>query len=377
MAGDHDRRSHGPELIINSRTVMRTAMTLDEAFIGPASIDTERLRLRGMQLEDAESVYAFKSDLEASRLHGGEPHHDIDQSREWVRQYLDDNGQRKAITWVIVERGKDEVIGECCLWNIDHEQRCAEIGYELRSSHWGKGFMKETLPPVLDFGFSTLGLHRVQAFTLGTNTPSRKVLTGLGFKHEGTLRLKVPVDGKYVDEFVYGLLKEDWEKGSPERAKQITHASFFDTRLGRMGVAEDAGRITNVYLPGERPKGPFEEVETTLLAEAAGQIDEYIKGERTEFDLPLAIEGTPFSALVWEALRRIPFGERRNYGEVASMIGRPGAARAVGQACNRNPLPILVPCHRVVGANGALTGYAGGLELKQALLDMEMKDAVL
>jgi methylated-DNA-[protein]-cysteine S-methyltransferase len=367
----------GPELIIIPCTVMRSSMSLDEAFTSSSPMRTERLCLRRLELDDAGSVFAFKSEPEASRLHGEKPHRDINESKEWVRQYLADNELRKAITWVIVERENDEVIGECCLWNIDHEQGCAELGYELRSSHWGKGLMKEALGPVLDFGFQALGLHRVQAFTLETNGPSRKVLTDIHFKHEGTLRLKVPIGKMFVDELVYGLLREEWEEAFLAREEGIKRVSFFDTDLGRMGVAEHAGMITDVHLPGELPKGPFAEIGTPLLEEAARQIKEYLNGERKGFDLPLSNEGTDFSTLVWEALRRIPYGETCSYGKIASAIGRPGAARAVGRSCNRNPLPILVPCHRVVGADGRLTGYAGGLQMKRALLDMERDHALL
>ena len=114
------------------------------------------------------------------------------------------------------------------------------------------------------------------------------------------------------------------------------------------------------------------EQDTSPLSEAAAmQIREYSQGQRREFDLPLAPEGTAFQLAVWEALRQIPYGETRSYGDIAAIIGKPKAVRAVGMACNRNPLPILIPCHRVVGKNGNLTGYAGGLELKQQLLDLE------
>jgi methylated-DNA-[protein]-cysteine S-methyltransferase len=101
------------------------------------------------------------------------------------------------------------------------------------------------------------------------------------------------------------------------------------------------------------------------------QLAEYFAGTRREFDLRLAPEGTPFERSVWEELRRIPFGETRSYGEIAQAIGRPGAARAVGRANGANPIPIVVPCHRVIGADGSLTGFGGGLEAKSRLLEIE------
>jgi methylated-DNA-[protein]-cysteine S-methyltransferase len=110
---------------------------------------------------------------------------------------------------------------------------------------------------------------------------------------------------------------------------------------------------------------------TPLLKEAAVQISEYLQGKRQEFALPLAPIGSDFAMKVWKEMLTIPYGKVRTYGEMAEAIGRPGAARAVGQACNRNPISILIPCHRVVGAGGKLTGYAGGLALKERLLELE------
>lgn len=108
-----------------------------------------------------------------------------------------------------------------------------------------------------------------------------------------------------------------------------------------------------------------------VLLQAARELDEYFRGERRVFSTPLAIHGTPFQRAVWEALTTIPFGERRTYAQIAAAIGQPRACRAVGAANARNPLAIFVPCHRVVGSDGSLTGYAGGVELKQWLLAHE------
>jgi methylated-DNA-[protein]-cysteine S-methyltransferase len=108
-----------------------------------------------------------------------------------------------------------------------------------------------------------------------------------------------------------------------------------------------------------------------VLAEAGQQLAAYFASERREFDLPLRPSGTPFQLTVWEALRRIPYGETVTYSELAAAIGRPAAARAVGSANHHNPLAIVVPCHRVIGADGTLTGYAGGLATKAALLALE------
>jgi methylated-DNA-[protein]-cysteine S-methyltransferase len=112
-------------------------------------------------------------------------------------------------------------------------------------------------------------------------------------------------------------------------------------------------------------RGPFDE--------AIGQLEAYFEGERREFDLPLAPEGTPFQREVWEMLRKIPYGETVSYGELARRLERPGSSRAVGAANGRNPIPIVIPCHRVVGADGSLTGFGGGLEVKRRLLALEAR----
>lgn len=108
-----------------------------------------------------------------------------------------------------------------------------------------------------------------------------------------------------------------------------------------------------------------------LLDRAIAEVDEYFAGKRTKFSIPLAAEGTPFQREVWNALSAIPFGETRSYADVAAAIAKPKAVRAVGAANGRNPLGIVVPCHRVIGADGSLTGYAGGMKRKKFLLDLE------
>jgi methylated-DNA-[protein]-cysteine S-methyltransferase len=107
------------------------------------------------------------------------------------------------------------------------------------------------------------------------------------------------------------------------------------------------------------------------FADVRRQLREYFDGERDDFDVPLTLTGTPFQHRVWEALREIPYGETRTYGELARRVGRPSASRAVGLANGRNPIAVIVPCHRVIGSDGSLTGYGGGLERKQHLLELE------
>lgn len=116
-----------------------------------------------------------------------------------------------------------------------------------------------------------------------------------------------------------------------------------------------------------------EDAPNALTDAVCRQLDEYFAGTRTAFDFPLRLQGTPFQEKVWAALRDIPYGETRSYQQIAQAIGQPKACRAVGMANHRNPIYIVVPCHRVVGANGALTGYGGGLDMKKALLELEAR----
>ncbi len=140
--------------------------------------------------------------------------------------------------------------------------------------------------------------------------------------------------------------------------------------VGPMTLAEEDGCLTQVHI-GVRSDPAWRVEERPLLRRAGEELQEYFAGRRRDFDLPLAPRGTEFQRLVWDALRAIPYGETRSYGQIAAAVGRPRACRAVGLANNRNPIAIIVPCHRVVGADGTLTGYAGGLPVKAALLTLE------
>ena len=141
---------------------------------------------------------------------------------------------------------------------------------------------------------------------------------------------------------------------------------------GFLLVEEQGGALTRVqYLSPEEGRAASSSEATPLLKEACAQLDAYLAGRLRRFDLPLSPQGTQFQLRVWEELRRIGWGCTRAYGEVARAVGSPRGARAVGMACNRNPLLLVVPCHRVVGADGSLVGFGGGLELKRRLLELE------
>ncbi len=155
----------------------------------------------------------------------------------------------------------------------------------------------------------------------------------------------------------------------------MKNVHFYTFPAGRIGIAEERGAIIRVSFGGENSFAGLTAAETPLIRTAAGQLGEYFAGERAAFDLPLDLRGTEFQIAVRRALLTIPFGETRGYREVAVQIGNPKACRAVGMANNRNPVAIIVPCHRVIGRSGGLTGYGGGLSVKEHLLGLEKRHA--
>lgn len=144
---------------------------------------------------------------------------------------------------------------------------------------------------------------------------------------------------------------------------------YLDTEIGRLYLAEENGFI--VRLTAEQAPEQDRLGESLLLQQAAAEVTEYLAGERKVFSVPVRAHGTKFQKTVWEALQRIPFGETRSYGEIAQEVGSPKGARAVGMACNRNPILLMIPCHRVVGSTGKLVGFACGLPMKERLLQLE------
>lgn len=154
----------------------------------------------------------------------------------------------------------------------------------------------------------------------------------------------------------------------------MTMWTVIDSPIGELRLIADGDAVTAIEFS---PFSPSREVgerrdDDPLLRQVADQLAAYFRGERQEFDLPLAPRGTEFQQRVWAELQRIDWGETTSYGELARRIGlSPAASRAVGLANGRNPIPVVIPCHRVIGANGKLTGYAGGVDRKQTLLDLE------
>lgn len=170
--------------------------------------------------------------------------------------------------------------------------------------------------------------------------------------------------------------------GTEEEYRMGATHTVVDSPLGELTVVAEDGALTGVYFPDHRRRpapetfGPRTDEGFEGFEEVRRQLGEYFAGRRDRFDLPLAPKGDEFHQRVWKLLAEIPFGETRSYGELARQLGNASLAQAVGAANGRNPLSVIVPCHRVVGADGNLTGYAGGLDRKRFLLELEEPAAV-
>ena len=161
-----------------------------------------------------------------------------------------------------------------------------------------------------------------------------------------------------------------------------TRHAYIDTELGGMLLVAHDDALTGAYFEGQKYPPAADAIgdvvsfeEDRLLAQAATEMRDYLAGERDSFDVPIAPQGDEFSQRVWQILLRIPYGETVTYGAIADELGSKGLSQRVGQSVGHNPLSVIVPCHRVLGADGSLTGYAGGLDRKRALLALEEPDA--
>lgn len=150
----------------------------------------------------------------------------------------------------------------------------------------------------------------------------------------------------------------------------MKYVKYTNTKIGNMAIIEEDNKMIEIQI-NQEIKEHILQKDTPLLKEAEKQLLEYLEGKRKAFDVPLNPKGTKFMQEVWTALQEIPYGETKTYGQIAQIIGKPKAARAVGMANHRNPIPIIIPCHRVIGSNGKLVGYGLGMEKKEFLLMLE------
>ena len=148
----------------------------------------------------------------------------------------------------------------------------------------------------------------------------------------------------------------------------MAHSASYSFPIGSVTVGYEDDAVVSLKIS---PSAGVSDNPSLFSDQVAAELQEYFQGKRTRFTFPLRLDGTDFQKAVWQELLRIPYGQTRTYSQIAAAIGRPKASRAVGMACNKNPIWIAIPCHRVLGKNASLTGYAGGLELKRKLLELE------
>jgi len=163
-------------------------------------------------------------------------------------------------------------------------------------------------------------------------------------------------------------------------SSSITHYCYMDSPIGLLMLAGCKNGLHLINFPSgsqKRKPMPNWQADKNMFAQARAQLAAYFSGTLQIFTIPLILEGSPFQKQVWTALQKVPYGELASYGDIAKALGKPGAARAVGGANNANPIPIIVPCHRIIGADKSLTGFGGGLPIKKFLLDHEAKYAVI
>jgi len=185
-------------------------MTVDDAFTYFPTLTTNRLRLWQIVPGDAESLFAIRSDYETMKFFGREPHETLDETKDVIRQTEERYTRKEALRWGITLRGEDRLIGSCSLFHLDEGFHRAETGYELNRAFWGKGIMTEAMSAILTFGFSELGLHRIEANIDIANERSKNLLLKLGFTYEGNLRQRFLFRGKFEDEHYFGLLNHEW-----------------------------------------------------------------------------------------------------------------------------------------------------------------------
>ena len=185
-------------------------MSIETAFTHFPCLTTQRLLLRQIRPDDAEALFAIFSDEEAMQFYGHEPHRSLDETHELIGWIQAAYARRESIRWGITLRGEDRVIGSCGFHNFGAGFQRAETGYELERASWGQGIMAEALSAILTYGFTELGLHRVEAIIDIANERSKGLLLKLGFTYEGNLRQRYAFRDRFEDEHYFGLLKGEW-----------------------------------------------------------------------------------------------------------------------------------------------------------------------
>ncbi len=187
-------------------------MSIDNAFTHFPTLTTNRLQLRQVRSADAEALFAMRSDPIGVEFMGQEPHQSLEDTQKLIQRLQTFYKQRSSLFWCVTLKGEDTVIGTCTLFSFNFDFHYAETGYNLHRDYWRQGITSEAMSAVLTYGFTELGLHRIEADVAPDNTRSKNLLLKLGFTFEGNLRQRYFFRGQFEDEYYFGLLKDEWLK---------------------------------------------------------------------------------------------------------------------------------------------------------------------
>ena len=359
-------------------------------------IETQRLLLREMIPADRPALCRILQDSEVMYAYNG-PFSD-EEVDEWLERQLARYRQYGYGLWAVVLKATGEMIGQCGLtlqqWN---GREMLEVGYLFQRSYWHQGYATEAARACMDYAFGTLNSPIVCSIIRDNNLPSQQVAlrngmtrqAGVMVKHYRgaemphwlfvkprtirTVRYQAPCGEMLLGATGDRLCLCNWT--------QELHPGRVEQRLRTILKAqfEDCGQITETAVSQSRQSdgGAPEQCRTSMpevLRRTVRELDEYFRGERREFDIPLLLAGSNFQKRVWQQLPSIPYGQTASYGELAAAIRAPRSVRAVANANGANAISIILPCHRVIGSDGRLTGYGGGLWAKQYLLDLEFTE---
>ncbi len=356
-------------------------------------IETQRLLLREMTPADRPALCRILQDSEVMYAYNG-PFSD-EEVDEWLERQLTRYRQWGYGLWAVVLKATGEMIGQCGLtlqqWN---GREMLEAGYLFQRSHWHQGYATEAASACMDYAFGSLNSPIVCSIIRDNNLPSQQVALRNGMTRQAGVMVK----------HYRGVEMPHWLFVRPRTIRTVRyHAPCGEMMLGAVGDRlclcswaqelhpgrveqrlrtllkaqfEDCGQITETAASQSRQSdgGAPEQCRTSMpevLQRTVRELDEYSRGERRDFDIPLLLAGSDFQKRVWQQLPRIPYGQTASYGELAAAIGSPRSVRAVANANGANAISIILPCHRVIGSDGSLTGYGGGLRAKQYLLDLE------
>lgn len=336
-------------------------------------IETPRLLLREMTPADRPALCRILQDSEVMYAYNG-PFSD-EEVDEWLERQLARYRQYGYGLWAVVLKATGEMIGQCGLtlqqWN---GREMLEAGYLFQRSHWHQGYATEAAGACMDYAFGTLNSPLICSIIRNNNLPSQQVALRNGMSRQAGVMVK----------HYRGVEMPHWLFVKPRTIRTARYQSPCGEML--LGAAGDRLCLCNwaqELHPGRVEqrlrtilKAQFEECGQILpevLQRTVRELDEYFRGERRDFDIPLLLAGSDFQKRVWQQLPRIPYGQTASYGELAAAIGSPRSVRAVANANGANAISIILPCHRVIGSDGRLTGYGGGLRAKQYLLDLEQR----